>query len=204
MQLTGKQQKFLEAYLANGRNGAAAYRAAYQTNASNQRAAEEASRLLRHPKIAPKIDKAERRAHRAVERVLDRYVVSEERVTEALAKIGFYDIRDLFSWTEDRLTLKASGEISDAASFAIREICQLVTENGRSTIRIKLADRCAALMALARLRGMIGDRSTSSGFHAELERMPPEEQHRRVAELLEFAASLKVPPTIDMEPTEEE
>jgi phage terminase small subunit len=89
MQLTGKQQKFLEAYLANGRNGAAAYRAAYQTNASNQRAAEEASRLLRHPKIAPKIDKAERRAHRAVERVLDRYVVSEERVTEALAKIGF-------------------------------------------------------------------------------------------------------------------
>ena len=34
--------------------------------------------------------------------------------------------------------------------------------------------------------------------------MPPQEQHRRVAELLEFAASLKVPPTIDMEPTEEE
>jgi hypothetical protein len=40
---------------------------------------------------------------------------------------------------------------------------------------------------------MIGDRSTSSGFHAELERMPPDEQHRRVAEFLEFAASLKVP-----------
>jgi hypothetical protein len=71
--------------------------------------------------------------------VLDRYVVSEERVAEALAKIGFYDIRDLFSWTEDRLALKASAEISDAASFAIREICQLVTENGCSTIRIKLA-----------------------------------------------------------------
>jgi hypothetical protein len=54
---------------------------------------------------------------------------------------------------------------------------------------------------------MIGDRSTSSGFHAELERMPLEEQHRRVAELLEFAASLKVPAaslkvpeTIDVEP----
>jgi phage terminase small subunit len=69
MQLTGKQQKFLDAYLANGRNGAAAYRAAYQTNASNQRAVEEASRLLHHPKIAPKIAEAEGHAHRAVEKV---------------------------------------------------------------------------------------------------------------------------------------
>jgi hypothetical protein len=68
-------------------------------------------------------------------------------------KIGFCDIRDLFSWTEDRLALKASTEMSDAANFAIREICQLVTENGRNTIQIKLADRRAALIALARLRG---------------------------------------------------
>jgi hypothetical protein len=51
---------------------------------------------------------------------------------------------------------------------------------------------------------MIGDRSTSSGFHAELERMPLEEQHKRVAELLEFAASLKVPETIDVEPNPDE
>jgi hypothetical protein len=96
------------------------------------------------PRLPPKIAEAEGHAHRAVEKVLDRYVVPEERVAEALAKIEFYDIRDLFSWTEDRLALKASTEISDAASFAISEICQLVTENGCSTIRIKLADRRAA------------------------------------------------------------
>jgi hypothetical protein len=59
-------------------------------------------------------------------------------------------------------------------------------------------------MYLARLRGMISDSSKTFHFHEDLARMTPEEQHQRVAELLSFAASLKVPPTLDMEPAEEQ
>ena len=59
-------------------------------------------------------------------------------------------------------------------------------------------------MDLARLRGMVTDKSASFHFHEDLARMLPDEQQRRVAELLEFAASIKVPSTIDVTLDEEE
>jgi hypothetical protein len=73
-----------------------------------------------------------------------------------------------------------------------------------ASIQARFYDRLAALMHLARLRGMITDSSKTFHFHEDLARMPPEEQHKRVAELLEFAASLKVPETIDVEPNPDE
>ena len=57
-------------------------------------------------------------------------------------------------------------------------------------------------MDLARLRGMVTDKSTTFAFHEDLARMPADEQKRRVAELLEFAASIKVPTVIEAEPGE--
>jgi hypothetical protein len=51
---------------------------------------------------------------------------------------------------------------------------------------------------------MIGDPSKTFHFHEDLSRMTPEEQQARVAELLSFAASLKVPETIDVTPEEDE
>jgi hypothetical protein len=77
----------------------------------------------------------------------------------------------------------------------IREISSLA--NGG--LRIRFHDRRAALMDLARLRGMLTDKSGTFHFHEDLARMSPDEQKRRVAELLEFAASIKVPTTIDAE-----
>jgi hypothetical protein len=59
--------------------------------------------------------------------------------------------------------------------------------------RIRFYDRRAALMDLARLRGMVTDKSASFHFHEELSRMSPEDQRRRVGELLEFASSIRVP-----------
>jgi hypothetical protein len=88
------------------------------------------------------------------------------------------------------------------AVFAIREI--LVTADGG--MRFKFADRRAALMDLARIRGMVADKSASFHFHEDLARMTPEDQKKRVAELLEFAANLRVPgdDIIDATPEEEE
>jgi hypothetical protein len=52
---------------------------------------------------------------------------------------------------------------------------------------------------------MISDPSKTFHFHEDLSRMTPEEQQARVAELLAFAASLKVPePMIDVTPEEDE
>jgi hypothetical protein len=73
-------------------------------------------------------------------------------------------------------------------------------------IRIRFHDRRAALMDLARLRGMITDKSATFHFHEDLARMSPDDQKRRVAELLEFAASIKVPGdgAVDVTPEPEE
>jgi len=108
--------------------------------------------------------------------------------------------RELLTWDEHGVRLTPSEELNYRAVLPIREIS--VLPNGG--YRVRFHDRRAALMDLARLRGMITDPSRTFHFHEDLARMPPEEQHKRVAELLEFAASLKVPPTIDVEPTEEE
>jgi phage terminase small subunit len=99
--LTAKQRAFVEAYLRNGRNAAEAYRTAYDTNMSARLVADEASKLLQHPGIAPIVAEAERRAAAATERALDRYAVTKERIVSALARLGFYDARDVFSWSED-------------------------------------------------------------------------------------------------------
>src|SRR6516164_64617 len=57
------------------------------------------------------------------------------------------------------------------------------------------------------LHGMVTDKSASFHFHEDLARMTPEDQKKRVAELLEFAATLRVPggdDIIDVSPDPEE
>ena len=107
----------------------------------------------------------------------------------------------------DEILVGGQGVRSDPESegfevYAIREITVLA----KGGIRFKFHDRRAALMDLARLRGMITDKSASFHFHEDLARMSPDDQKRRVAELLEFAANLKVPGdgAVDVTPDEDE
>src|SRR6516165_9002925 len=100
------------------------------------------------------------------------------------------------------VSITMSSDLSPEAVYAIREITVLA----KGGIRFKFHDRRAALMDLARLRGMITDKSASFHFHEDLARMSPDDQKRRVAELLEFAASIKVPgdSAVDVTPDHEE
>lgn len=199
--ITGKQRAFVDEYFANGRNGAAAYRTVYRSRSSNQHCAVEASQLLSNPKIARIVASHDRIFALAQEKVIGEMAITDERIIETVAALAFYDPREVLSWdAEGKMTVTASADIPLRAILPIREIACLP----QGGLRVRFHDRRAALMDLARLRGMISDPSKTVRFHEDLARMPPEEQHRRVAELLEFAASLKVPPTIDMEPTEEE
>ena len=88
--LTGKQRMFVDTYLSNGQNGADAYRTVYGTKASPQRAAEEASKLLRNPKIAPMLAKAHAQANAAVSHKLE---ITKQRIADGLADIAWPDDR---------------------------------------------------------------------------------------------------------------
>lgn len=157
-QLTNKQTQFLAEYLRNGRNGVAAYRTVYSPTATTNTAGNCAAKLLKHPLIAPFIEETERRTIAVVDRVLDRYEITKERVLTALARLAMYDARDLFEWDGNTATvkLKSSNEISDEAAFAITGIVQKKGKYG-NTVEVKLGDKRAALVDIARLKGWLTD-----------------------------------------------
>jgi phage terminase small subunit len=203
MPITPKQRAFVNAYIANGRNGAAAYRTAYNSRADVKGCSREAAELLDNPRVAAIIASHDRMLALAEQRELESLEVTEERVIQTMAAIAFYDPREVLSWdTEGKVTFKDSESLALRSVLPIREIA--VLPNGG--FRVRFHDRRAAIMDLARLRGMISDPSKTFHFHEDLSRMTPEEQRERVTELLSFAASLKVPKTIDVEanPDEEE
>lgn len=155
--LTPRQQRFVEEYLRNGNNAAAAYRFAYAANMAPKRIADEASQLLRHPGIAPVIAAAEARAAKRLEIAADRYAVSKERISRELARIAFADARKVCKWGKDGVEVLSSAELDDDTAAPVVEVSQTKTADG-GTIRVKLADKRQALIDLARLHGHIVDR----------------------------------------------
>lgn len=169
--LTAKQRKFVETYLANGRNGAAAYRAAYSNSATPQRAAEEASKLLKHPKIRPIIDAAAQKAEQATARAVDRYAATQERIVAELARIGFASMADYVRVQPDGTAVVDLRDVDDDQFRAVSEVT--VEQAGDigdddqpvpvKRVKIKLHDKRAALVDLARIQGFVVDRKEISG-----------------------------------------
>lgn len=160
--LTGRQRRFVEAYLANGFNAAGAYRVAYTTEGwSAERIAEEAKRVLRNPRISPLIDEAKAKAAERTSAVIDQYAITRERVAAELARMAFADSRRYFKWGKDGVAVRDSDELSADEAAAVVEVSQTVTDKG-GTIRVKIADKRQALMDLAKLNGWIVERHDHS------------------------------------------
>ena len=201
--LNGRQSHFIDEYMSNGQNGTAAYRKAYNSKSSSVRCGQLAHRLLQHPVVARAVRARIKVLELARQGRLEAQQATEERIIDVLGALAFYDPREIIQWGPDgAASITMSTDLSVQAVYAIREITVLET----GAIRFKFHDRRAALMDLARLRGMITDKCASFHFHEDLARMSPDEQKRRVAELLEFAASIKVPgdEAVDITPDEDE
>ena len=201
--LNGRQCQFIDEYMANGQNASAAYRKAYRSKTSSMRCGQLAHILLQNPVVAQTIRSKVRMLELARQNRLEAQQATEERIIDVLSTLAFFDPREFIQWDSNGVTVTKSTDLPIEAVFAIREI--LVLADGG--MRFKFADRRAALMDLARIRGMITDKSASFHFHEDLARMTPEEQKKRVGELLEFAATLRVPgdeTTIDVTPDPEE
>jgi phage terminase small subunit len=141
MKLTPKQAMFVAEYLIDG-NGT---RAAIAAGFSEASAAVTAARLLKNAKIARII--AERQAQRTAK--LD---ITAQRVLDELAKLAFYDIRDLFDETGK---LKPITELDDLSRAAIAGID---VQGKRQITKIKLSDRGQNLERLGRYFKLFTDR----------------------------------------------
>jgi len=168
--LTAKQRAFVEAYLRNGRNAAEAYRAAYNTKAGAKTVADEASRLLQHPGIAPVVAAADKRAAEATERVIDRYAVSKERVVAELARIGFANMQDYMRAGPDGDPYLDFSKLTPDQAAALAEVTVEDFKEGRGKdardvrrVKFKLHDKRAALVDLGRTLGIFSDNVNHSG-----------------------------------------
>lgn len=160
MALTGKQQAFVTAYLDAGmKNAAAAYLKAYPTSAKwpASARANHADKLLRHADIMPIIAEARAKASEMLAITVDRYAVTKDRISQELARMAFADARRLFAWTSKGVTIIPSVDLSDDDAGAVVEVSHTVTAEG-GTIRVRLGDKRAALMDLAKLHGHIVER----------------------------------------------
>lgn len=165
--LTDKQQAFLTAFLSNGGNAAAAYRAAYPHSANKRTISGMAARLKAHPLIREAIDRASSVSLRVAEQIVDRYEITAERVADELACLAFTRISQLADVrTENiggkvhqRVTVRDFDQIEPRALAAVCE----VKRSAGGELSVKLYDKRAALMDIARLRAYIKDTPPPTG-----------------------------------------
>jgi phage terminase small subunit len=157
-----REARFVEEYLSDpSRNGTrAAIRAGYSAKSAHV----QASRLLRRDKVRAAIAAADAKAGATVALAIDRYAVSRERIVRELARMAFSDIRQIARFGPQHrivtmhdgtqvktagVSIIASHELDDDAAVAIAEVSE-----GQHGIRVKLVDKRAALIDLAKLTGI--------------------------------------------------
>ncbi|WP_374846658.1 terminase small subunit [Brucella ciceri] len=164
MSLTPKQERFVAEYLIDLNATQAAIRAGY----SEKTAQQQGSRLLLNVLVQEAIAKGREKTAAKLE-------ITKERIVEELAKIAFADIRKAVRWGKSPIDttsenaspnglgiypveLVPSEEIEDEIAAAVSEVS--LTQTG---IKIKMHDKKAALVDIAKLLGFMVEKHEHSG-----------------------------------------
>lgn len=160
--------------LAKGLSADESYqRAGFKPNRGNASVLKQKENISN--RVAEILKQLEENDRAANERVIEKLAITKERVAAELAKIAFLDIRDAVRWgrsptdTQSEnaspnglgiypVELVPSEQISDDAAAAISEVS--LTQTG---VKIKMHDKRAALMDLAKLMGFIIEKHEHSG-----------------------------------------
>lgn len=154
-----------EEMLKNGANAAQALKTIFPDKARTAKQTYAlAHRIRQHPIVAEMLHREGAVTGAAISEALDRYGVTADNAAHALARLAFTDYDQIMDWatvtdpdTGERrmvVSVKASADIDPAARTAISE----VTQRPDGSISIKLADKRAAIMDLARLKGWVQDK----------------------------------------------
>lgn len=149
--LTPKQSVFVQEYLIDLNASQAAIRAGY----SAKTAQEQSARLLSNVIVSAAVQKA--MAERS-----ERTRITVDRVLKELARMGFSDVRTIFT---DAGGLRSPTEMDDEAAAAIQSvevITRRVPGDEKQVVqihKIKMADKLGALTQIGRHLGMFTDKS---------------------------------------------
>lgn len=156
--LTPRQKIFVETYLKNGRNVSAAYKAtrpaAETAHMVPKRVWRNAKLMLRSRAITKVLAVLNKRENEMTLRVLDRHLISEERIKEELAKIAFSDVKNTVEWGPDGVIVKDSKDLNPDVTGAVAEVSESVSKDGRVSVKLKNYDKRQALVDLGKAIGM--------------------------------------------------
>ena len=149
--LTAKQALFVQEYLVDLNLTQAAIRAGYSANAARQTGSENLSKPVIADAIAREFAKRSARLE-----------IDQDRVMLELGRIGFSDLRDLFTWNEEAATYVPSTELTVDQAAVVSSIEAVTTrttdESGKTTTRVQLKikthDKLSALRELGRHLGI--------------------------------------------------
>jgi phage terminase small subunit len=162
--MTPRQRRFVAEYLVDCNGKQAAIRAGY----GPKTAAHEAWKLLnRRPNVARAVEDG-MRAQEA------RTHISADKALQEIARIAFSDVGRLFETKDGEVKVKDLASLSEADRAAIARI--VVTKD---RIDIRLHDKRAALLDLARHLGVIGKRTDSQPALRAKDELPAREILRR-------------------------
>lgn len=160
--------------LAKGKTADEAYQlAGFKANRGNAATLKRGEHISK--RVAEILKQHEENDRKANERVIEKLAITKERVAAELAKIAFLDIREAVRWgrspidTESEnaspnglgiypVELVPSNEMSDDAAAAVSEVS--LTQTG---VKIKMHDKRAALMDLAKLMGFVTEKHDVTG-----------------------------------------
>lgn len=154
--LTPKQARFVEEYLVDLNATQAALRSGYSPKTSAKIGFEN----LQKPEIQNAISAAQVRRSRRTE-------ITQDRVLQELAKLGFGDIRDIFA--EDGSLKHPNSMDADAAArissieVVVRPVPGTQGQEVEHVAKIKAWDKLGALTQIGRHLGMFKDKIETSG-----------------------------------------
>ena len=154
VELTLQQSRFVDEYLSDPDRNAtkAARRAGYAFSSASGTA----SKLLQIPHVKAAIEARQGKA-------ADALGITEVRILQELAKIGFSNVQDFATLTEDGGSIR---DIPREHAAAIKEITVEQTDNGKYSTKkakISLADKKAALIDMGKHIGMFKEKVEHSG-----------------------------------------
>lgn len=158
MSLTPQREAFAAA-LAQGMTQAAAYRIAYpkSTKWADSALWSEASRVAADPKVSARVAELVGQAAKANE-------VTVERVVREFARLAFSSPRAMFNedGSPKKITDLTDDEAAAVAGFEVVSVGNAILGEGQ-VVKVKLADKRAALADLGRHLKMFVDRVEVSG-----------------------------------------
>jgi len=181
--LTPKQQLFVEEYLVDLNATQAAIRAGYSEKTANEQGARLLANVSVQAAIKIAMDKRSERTH-----------ITQDRVLDELAKLAFFDIRKLY---DDKGNLIPITQLDDATAAAIAGIDVVEMAGGMEiggdaavkhvamyTKKVKLVDKRAALVDIGKHIGMFIDRK-EVGKPGDFENLSDDELERRTEAALQ-------------------